>query len=104
MAHNGSVTINNLDEDTRLAFEKFLKHQQTIKSSPPEYIQSCRPSYHDLNPTPLGLCAFALTTFIASMYLAGATVPVNASLGVVNGPALCYGGLVQLLAGLLEFR
>ncbi|CAF2580508.1 unnamed protein product [Rotaria sp. Silwood2] len=104
MAHNGPVTINNLDEDTRLAFEKFLKHQQAMKSSSSEYTHSYRPPYHNFNPTPLGLCAFALTTFIASMYLAGATVSVDASLGVVNGPALCYGGLVQLLAGLLEFR
>lgn len=92
MVSNGPVSINNLDEDRRAAFEKFLKAEKN--PSP----------YQNLNPTPLGLCAFALTTFMASMYLAGATVAVDASLGVVMGPALCYGGLVQLLAGLLEYR
>ncbi|CAF1578934.1 unnamed protein product, partial [Didymodactylos carnosus] len=42
--------------------------------------------------------------FVLSMYNAGATVPASASPGVVMGAALFYGGLIQLLAGLLEFR
>ncbi|CAF3368096.1 unnamed protein product [Rotaria socialis] len=99
-----TITIENLNEESRLTIEKFLKFEHMMKSSPPESSQLNRPPYHELNAAPLGLCAFALTTFIASMYLAGASVPINASLGVVMGPALCYGGLIQLLAGLLEFR
>ncbi|CAF1307925.1 unnamed protein product [Rotaria sp. Silwood1] len=61
-------------------------------------------SSQNFNPTPLGLCAFALTTFILSMYNAGVAVPVTTPHGIVMCLALFYGGLIQLLAGLLEFR
>lgn len=50
------------------------------------------------NPAPLGLCAFALTTFVLSainMEARGVTVP-----SVVVPLAFGYGGLVQLLAGM----
>lgn len=50
------------------------------------------------NPAPLGLSAFALTTFVLSlinMQSTGVTVP-----NVVVGVAFGYGGLVQLLAGM----
>ena len=57
------------------------------------------------NPAPLGLCAFALTTFVLSMYNTGAIVSLRStSHGVVLGLALFYGGLCQLLAGMWEFR
>ena len=57
------------------------------------------------NPAPLGLCGFALTTFVLSMYNTGAIVSLNAkSHGVVMGLALFYGGLCQLLAGMWEFK
>ena len=57
------------------------------------------------NPAPLGLCAFALTTFVLSCTNAGFLVPaVGAGAGVVAGLALFYGGLAQLLAGMWEFR
>ena len=51
------------------------------------------------DPAPLGLAAFALTTFVLSGH--------NASFipdAVWIGLALFYGGLVQLLAGMWEFR
>lgn len=53
------------------------------------------------DPGPLGLAAFALTTFLLSV--------VNADLApasfkpVVLGVALFYGGIVQLAAGLVEY-
>lgn len=50
------------------------------------------------NPAPLGLCAFALTTFVLSlinMGTQGLTAP-----NIVVGLAFGYGGLVQLLAGM----
>ena len=57
------------------------------------------------NPAPLGLCAFALTTFVLSMFNTGAIVSLRAtSHGVVMGLALFYGGLCQLLAGMWEFK
>jgi uncharacterized protein len=57
------------------------------------------------NPAPLGLSAFALTTFVLSSSNAGFIFPsVGAGGAVVVGLALFYGGLVQLIAGIQEFR
>jgi uncharacterized protein len=52
------------------------------------------------DPAPLGLAAFALTTFLLSAYNAGWTRGTFAFLGF----ALAYGGIAQLLAGMWEFR
>ncbi len=52
------------------------------------------------NPAPLGLSAFALTTFVLSAANAG----LIAAPQIVIGLALFYGGLVQLVAGVQEFR
>ncbi|HEX4205463.1 MAG TPA: acetate uptake transporter [Ktedonobacteraceae bacterium] len=52
------------------------------------------------NPAPLGLCAFALTTFVLSAWNAN----LFAGASIVIGIALFYGGLGQLLAGMWEFR
>lgn len=52
------------------------------------------------DPAPLGLAAFALTTFLLSVKNAAWTDGTDAWLGY----ALAYGGLVQLLAGMWEFR
>jgi len=54
------------------------------------------------DPGPLGLAAFALTTFVLSMFnaklLGAGGEPIVFSL------ALTYGGIAQLLAGMWEFR
>jgi uncharacterized protein len=52
------------------------------------------------DPAPLGLAAFALTTFLLSVKNANWTDGTDAWLGC----ALAYGGFVQLLAGMWEFR
>lgn len=52
------------------------------------------------DPAPLGLAAFALTTFLLSAKNAQWTDGTEAWLGY----AFAYGGLVQLLAGMWEFR
>ena len=52
------------------------------------------------NPAPLGLCGFALTTFV----LSAANAKLFDGAGIVIGLALFYGGLAQLLAGMWEFR
>jgi uncharacterized protein len=52
------------------------------------------------DPAPLGLAAFALTTFLLSAHNAGWTDGTDAWLGY----AFAYGGLCQLLAGMWEFR
>lgn len=57
-----------------------------------------RREFHPADPAPLGLAAFALTTFLLSGH--------NASFipdGIWLGAALLYGGLVQLCAGMWEF-
>ena len=59
-----------------------------------------RPTEHRkfANPAPLGLCAFALTTFVLSAVNLGArgvNVP-NIAVPLAYG----YGGIVQLLAGM----
>jgi succinate-acetate transporter protein len=54
------------------------------------------------DPAPLGLGAFALTTFVLSMFNAG--LVSKAGEPVVLGLAFAYGGLAQLLAGMWEFR
>src|SRR6266516_3112819 len=54
------------------------------------------------NPAPLGLCGFALTTFVLSSINAG-WFPDKGT-NIVVGLALFYGGLAQLCAGMWEFR
>jgi succinate-acetate transporter protein len=61
------------------------------------------PSTPLANPAPLGLCGFALTTFVLSAInsklLGGENV-----LNIVVGIAFFYGGLAQLLAGMWEIK
>ncbi|PIB01991.1 Acetate permease A [Cercospora beticola] len=52
------------------------------------------------NPAPLGLCGFALTTFLLSAINLGTRGLSEPNL--VIGAAFAYGGLVQLLAGMWE--
>jgi uncharacterized protein len=54
------------------------------------------------DPGPLGLAAFALTTFVLSMF--NADLVSKAGEPIVLALALAYGGLAQLLAGMWEFR
>jgi uncharacterized protein len=64
--------------------------------------ETAPPSFTIANPGPLGLAAFALTTFVLSMFNAG--LVSSAGEPIVFGLALAYGGLAQLLAGMWEFR
>jgi len=54
------------------------------------------------DPAPLGLAAFALTTFLLSAVNAGWAKSSTGSDWL--GYAFAYGGLIQLLAGMWEFR
>jgi succinate-acetate transporter protein len=57
------------------------------------------------DPGPLGLTAFATTTFVLSMInanLVGGGIATAS--GIVLGLALAYGGIAQFAAGLWEFR
>ena len=53
------------------------------------------------NPGPLGLGGFALTTFVLNVHNAGL---VPAALDAALPLGLFYGGLAQLIAGVLEMR
>ena len=55
------------------------------------------------DPAPLGLAAFALTTFLLSAANAR-WMNGNATGSAWLGYALAYGGFIQLLAGMWEFR
>jgi succinate-acetate transporter protein len=65
-----------------------------------EYASEAAASIAD--PAPLGLSAFALTTFLLSLVNAG-VIDAKAE-PVVFGLALAYGGIGQFVAGLWEFR
>ena len=54
------------------------------------------------DPGPLGLAAFAMTTFVLSMF--NADLVSRSGETITLGLALTYGGLAQLLAGMWEFR
>lgn len=52
------------------------------------------------NPSPLGLCGFALTTMVLSLVNVHARHTTTPN--IVVGLALFYGGLCQLLAGMVS--
>jgi uncharacterized protein len=54
------------------------------------------------DPGPLGLAGFAMTTFVLSMF--NSNLVNEKGVPVVLGLALAYGGIVQVLAGMWEFR
>jgi succinate-acetate transporter protein len=60
------------------------------------------PGWSVADPGPLGLAAFALTTFVLSMFNSGLMSEKGEP--IVFGLAFAYGGLAQLLAGMWEFR
>lgn len=66
-----------------------------IAAERPEAVASAQ-----ANPAPLGLSAFALTTFVLSAANAGWFTHAE----IVIGLALFYGGLGQVLASMWEFR
>jgi len=57
------------------------------------------PASKAADPAPLGLAGFALTTFLLSGHNANFIPDV-----IWLGPALFYGGIAQLLAGMWEFK
>ena len=52
------------------------------------------------NPGPLGLMGFGMTTVLLNLHNAG-FFPLAS---VVMAMGICYGGLAQVIAGILEFR
>lgn len=52
------------------------------------------------NPAPLGLCAFGMTTVLLNIHNAG-FFELNS---MILAMGLCYGGLAQVIAGIIEAR
>lgn len=71
-------------------------------SAQPEAKPEAQPSGAWGNSAPLGLAAFAVTTFMLSVV--NAKLMPAAIAPAVFGVALMYGGLTQLIAGVLQFR
>lgn len=73
---------------------------RTLSTSIPELRTKAVTDTSIADPGPLGLSAFALTTFVLSCANAG----LIAGPHIVLGLALAYGGFVQILAGMWEFK
>lgn len=52
------------------------------------------------NPAPLGLCAFGMTTILLSVHNAGVTALSSPILAM----AIFYGGIAQVIVGLMEWK
>ena len=75
-----------------------VSEDRTVQPS----VQPAAPASGIADPAPLGLAAFALTTFLLSATNAGWTTHATGNAWL--GYALAYGGVIQLLAGMWEFR
>lgn len=102
--NNMSSSDSNTD-DIEVGRYGPLAHINTAESRVPAFGGEFQPGLYRsprnrkiANPAPLGLCGFALTTFMLGciqMNVRGITQP-----NFIVGPALAYGGLVQLLSGM----
>jgi uncharacterized protein len=79
-----------------------IERDPTRLHTPPPAAMATGAGWKPADPGPLGLGAFAMTTFVLSMF--NSNLVDTKGLPVVLGLALIYGGLVQLLAGMWEFR
>jgi uncharacterized protein len=77
------------------------RREADVAPAPP--VATASVGWTPANPGPLGLAAFAATTFMLSMLNAN-LVSVAGGVGGVLAVALAYGGIAQLLAGVWEFR
>jgi succinate-acetate transporter protein len=75
-----------------------VNEDRTVQPSP----ATAAPATGIADPAPLGLAAFALTTFLLSAK--NADWMTHATGNAWLGYALAYGGIAQLLAGMWEFR
>jgi succinate-acetate transporter protein len=75
-----------------------VSEDRTVQPSP----TTAAPATGIADPAPLGLAAFALTTFLLSAK--NANWMTHSTGSAFLGYAIAYGGVVQLLAGMWEFR
>jgi succinate-acetate transporter protein len=95
------ITSGDNNEYIHLGSTKVLKSQLVEAFGGTLNPGYAAPSVHKFaNPAPLGLSAFALTTFVLSLINVQARSVTHPN--IVTGLAFFYGGLVQLLAGMWE--
>jgi len=97
---NNTITVPSLtSEQFEILLHRIAANGLSTK-------QSAQSSEHGGigNPGPLGLAAFALTTFMLSVFNAGSGLIDSKLEGVVLPVALFYGGAAQFAAGMWEFR
>lgn len=98
---NGMRRTPSMQQRTRPSNE-----YPSVETAPPASKEPAaargEPTGATADPAPLGLAAFALTTFVLSVFNAGLIDKRGEP--VVLGLALAYGGAAQLLAGMWEFR
>lgn len=106
--NNGSPNLSHQETSSSTHdFSRYgpLAHVNTASTRLPAFGGELQPGLYKpptdrkvANPGPLGLCGFALTTFLLGliqMQVKGILLP-----NIVVAPALAYGGLVQLCAGM----
>jgi uncharacterized protein len=76
--------------------------QPIARRDPPPGEAAQASMWRPADPGPLGLAGFAMTTFVLSMF--NSNLVDEKGVPVVLGLALAYGGIVQLIAGVWEFR
>lgn len=82
------------DNQIELILGRLVTSNQTSATLPKSYG----------NPGPLGLAAFALTTFMLSVFNAGSNLIDSRLESVVLPVALFYGGIAQFAAGMWEYQ
>jgi uncharacterized protein len=87
-------------EASQVSAERRFERDPTIGQAAAERVTFVPSPIAD--PGPLGLAAFALTTFVLSMF--NADLVGKGGEPIVFGLAFAYGGLAQVLAGMWEFR
>jgi len=74
-------------------------------TTPDEHLADADETRGVANPIPLGLCVLAFTTAILGAYYAGFIIPYQTTGSrMAVGAIIFIGGIVQLLAGMWEFR
>lgn len=106
----GTVDLTTADRDGQLerdGADRRAEHEERSRSGAErEHVTTAAPTAGPAaiaDPGPLGLAAFAMTTFVLSVFNAG-IIGDKTLEAVVLPLALFYGGLAQLLAGMWEFK
>ncbi|KAF8975056.1 hypothetical protein BGZ46_009480 [Entomortierella lignicola] len=91
--------------DTKVDIEAVRAQSMTNTNIDIEALRDliAQPYTPKFNPGPLGLSAFAMSTFVASVLNLGVGFPAGSPVQIITGLAIFYGGGVQTVAGLLEF-